>query len=266
MRLGEYLPWIIATAATLLFVTVVLPDRWSTRRKNAFKFVIAGIFFLFIGAYWLTTGEKLDETAYRFVLCKIYNFEKCVSIERTQQHDVSQQFAREAEALRKIVEEIRSQQQEAAARQAKEDRERIEKQRAADEVRRQEEAKAKAKADAEAVHQDLAQREAVGDTAMENAFRFWRQGNFKVAAEYSEGAIKTFSALPNSNDKRIRGKIAEAHAIVGLGLALLGATPQNQAYGCERLNTAKKIYSEIGNTPMVSRTNQELQQGRCRVN
>jgi hypothetical protein len=32
------------------------------------------LFFLLIGAYWLTTGEKFDETAYRLILCQIYNF------------------------------------------------------------------------------------------------------------------------------------------------------------------------------------------------
>lgn len=100
---------------------------------------------------------------------------------------------------------------------------------------------------------------------MDNAFKFWRQGNFKVAAEYSENALKIFTALPNSNGGRIRNKMAEAHAIVGLGLALLGATPKDMAYGCNRLNTARKIYSETYNTPMVSRTDQDLQRGGCQV-
>jgi flagellar biosynthesis GTPase FlhF len=232
----------------------VLPGGWPEHRKKVFKIAIAIGFFIVIGVYWLITGEKFDETAYRLVLCKVYQFERCLSVEReASQNDTSQQIARQAEALIKAAEEIRREQQEAAARRANEDRERAERQRAADEARKQEEA-----LDA------LRQREATADTAMDNAFKFWRQGNFKVAAEYSENAIKIFTGLPNSGDDRIRNKIAEAHAIVGLGLALLGATPKDKAYGCGRLSAARKIYFEVGNTPMVSRTDQDLQRGGCR--
>lgn len=99
MRLGEYLPWIIATATTLLFVTAVLPEGWSERRKKAFKIAIGVTFFLLVGVYWLVTGEKFDETAYRLVLCRIYEFERCAFVEKDALHDeASQQIAREAGA------------------------------------------------------------------------------------------------------------------------------------------------------------------------
>src|SRR5262249_38484960 len=43
------------------------------------RVVMAVGFFFLIGAYWLITGEKFDETAYRLVLCPMYAFERCSS-------------------------------------------------------------------------------------------------------------------------------------------------------------------------------------------
>ena len=77
MRISEYLPWIIASFLSLLFVTAVTPNKWSERTKNTFRVIVAVCFFFLIGAYWLATGEKFDETAYRLVLCKIHSFERC---------------------------------------------------------------------------------------------------------------------------------------------------------------------------------------------
>ena len=285
VRIGEYLPWIIATVATLLFVNAVLPGRWSDRKKITFKVLVGISFFLGIGVYWLATGEKFDETAYRILLCKIYQFERCLPAEKADQAKTSEQIAREVEALRKTAEDFRREQRE-AARRAEEEREAAEKKRLAEEQakakaeaaaaarraadereaaekKRLADEQAKAKAERETAIEALRQREAAGRLAIANAFKYWRQRNFKVAADYAENALKVFSELPNSNEREIRNMTAEAHMIVGFGLALLGATPKDKAYGCSRLKMARNIYYEIGNTPMVSRTDQDLSTAGC---
>ena len=208
MRLGEYLPWVIATIVSLLFVTPVVPKHWPKHTKALFRIAVAAGFFFLIGAYWLATGEKFDETAYRVVLCRIYPFERCSSI--------SAKVPSQKEEVRRSAQEVA-----------------------------------------------LKKREESGDVALTNAREYWGRRNLKVAAEYSEQAIKIWSSLPYANEARIRDKIAAAHSIVGLSLALLGATPKDQAYGCGRLETARQIYVETGNTPMVSHVDQNKQLGNC---
>jgi hypothetical protein len=265
MRLGEFLPWIIATIATLLFVTAVVPQHWSARTKHTFRITVAAGFFFSIGAYWLTTGEKFDETVYRFVLCRVHSFERCSSISRevSSRNEVTERPKSEIESLTQAIQEIRRQQEEAA------------------EVRKKQEERAREKAEADAAQARLAlqrqeedrkkraqdealkNREASGDTALANARQYWGRRNLKVAAEYSEQAITIWTSLPNANEPQIQDKIASAHSIVGLSLALLGATPKDQAYGCGRLDTARQIYVRTGNTPMVSHVDQNKQLGRC---
>jgi hypothetical protein len=76
---SEYLVWTGLTFAALFFVSVVLPEKWPHKVKAIFRVVISIGFFFVIGAYWLTTGEKFDETAFRWVLCRIHQFERCVT-------------------------------------------------------------------------------------------------------------------------------------------------------------------------------------------
>jgi len=77
MRFSDYLMWLIATFASLLFVGAVTPKHWSAPTRDVFRVLVAVSFFFLIGAYWLTTGEKFDETAYRLVLCRLHAFERC---------------------------------------------------------------------------------------------------------------------------------------------------------------------------------------------
>jgi len=214
MRLGEYLLWGIATITTLLFVTAVVPKRWSDRTKVVFRIAVAAAFFFLIGIYWLATGEKFDETAYRIVLCRIYYFERCSSVSRTERSGTETSPQKD---------ETQPHTQENAHRK----------------------------------------REESGDIALANARQYWGRRNLKVAAEFSEQAIKIWSSLPDANESRIKDKIAAAHSIVGLGLALLGATPKDQAYGCGRLDTARRLYHETGNRPMISHVEQNIQLGNC---
>jgi hypothetical protein len=79
MRFFEYLPWLVATLAGVVFVTAVTPSDWSSGKRNVFQLFVALSFFFAIGSYWLTTGEKFDETAYRLVLCPIFNLQRCTS-------------------------------------------------------------------------------------------------------------------------------------------------------------------------------------------
>ncbi len=265
MRLGEFLPWIIATIASVLFVTAVVPERWPARTKYMFRIAVAVGFFFLIGTYWLTTGEKFDETLYRFVLCRFHAFERCSTISRevNPNSEAPERLKSEIDALAKAAQEIRRQQDEAA------------------DARKRDEERAKAKADADAAQAKLAlqrqeedrkrraqdetlkKREESGDIALANARQYWGRRNLKVAAEYSEQAIKIWSSLPNADEAQIQDKIASAHSIVGLSLALLGATPKDQAYGCGRLETARQIYVRTGNTPMVSHVEQNKQLGHC---
>jgi hypothetical protein len=69
--------------------------------------------------------------------------------------------------------------------------------------------------------------------------------------------------LPNANDRSVRNKMAEAESYVGLALALQGATAKDRKYGCERMKLARRIYSEIGNSPQVTRVDQDFQTGGC---
>jgi hypothetical protein len=247
MRIGEYLPWIIATFSTLIFVTTVSPKHWSENTKRAFSVAIAGAFFFLIGAYWLTTGEKLDESAYRLILCKLYPFERCssVSSEVAPKGDVPDQLKQQMAALTKTANELKRQQEEMR------------------EAKRREEDRAAAKSKTDAQEDTLRKQEETGDIALQNARQYWGQGNFKVAGAYSEEAIKHWSSLPNANAPEIQDKIAAAHSIVGLGLAILGATPKDQAYGCGRLDTARQIYQKTHNTPMAMKVDQEKHLGKC---
>jgi hypothetical protein len=77
MRISDYLLWLLATFGSLFFVSTILPDKWSKRVKPAYRAVVAVGVFLLIGTYWLTTGEKFDESLYRFLLCRVHNFERC---------------------------------------------------------------------------------------------------------------------------------------------------------------------------------------------
>lgn len=79
MRVSEYLPWIVATFVSLIFVSAVLPTGWPEKTKRAFRLFVALLFFFVIGLYWLATGEKFDETVYRIVLCNFHSFERCSS-------------------------------------------------------------------------------------------------------------------------------------------------------------------------------------------
>lgn len=58
-------------------VTALFPDHWSVRVKHAFRIVVGAVLFIAIGVYWLSTGEKFDETAYRWVICRFHAFDRC---------------------------------------------------------------------------------------------------------------------------------------------------------------------------------------------
>lgn len=77
MRPSELLFWLLATFSTLFFVSAVLPSKWPQHVRFTFRMVVAVAFFFLIGAYWLTTGEKFDETTYRLLLCRVHDFQRC---------------------------------------------------------------------------------------------------------------------------------------------------------------------------------------------
>lgn len=79
MRISEYLIWFGATVVGLIFVTAPVSSRWPFRTRVAFRMMVAAGLFVAIGVYWLTTGEKPDETAYRIVLCRVVpHSERCL--------------------------------------------------------------------------------------------------------------------------------------------------------------------------------------------
>jgi flagellar biosynthesis GTPase FlhF len=236
----------------------------STQRELLASQSLDAFFFL-IGAYWLATGEKFDETAYRFVLCRLYSFERCSAlVEKPARIETSEQLKREMEALTKATQELRRQQQEAAEEKRREEERakaklEAEAERARVAARRQEEENRRT-----AEKEALQKREEAGDLAFRNAINFWSARNFKVAAEYSEQAIRIWSVLPQVGDARVQNKIAAAHSMVGLSLVLLGATSRDQAYGCTRLDMARNIYVSTGNSPMVAHVDQNRNIGRCK--
>ena len=132
MRITEYLPWIIITFLTLVIVRAVSPINWPEHTRRAFHIAIAAVFFFLIGGYWLTTGEKFDETAYRLVLCRIYPFERCSYVAS----DVAP-----SAPLRKRLEEQKEQIEE-----LKRVTEALKQQAIAQEAKRQEDERAKANA------------------------------------------------------------------------------------------------------------------------
>lgn len=79
MRLADFLPYVALTAASMFFVQAVVSRAWTDSVRHAFRAVMAVLFFCSIGMYWLATGEKPDETVYRFVICPFVQFERCRS-------------------------------------------------------------------------------------------------------------------------------------------------------------------------------------------
>ena len=102
-----------------------------------------------------------------------------------------------------------------------------------------------------------------GDEEMIAALSFINRGNMKFAAEFAEKALSIWSTLPNRNEPFIKNKIASAHSVVGLGLAVLGATPRDRSIGCERLRVARKLYAETGNAIQIAKTDDDMRFGGC---
>lgn len=90
MRFSEYFPWLAATFASLIFVSAILPAKWPEKTKIVFRLFVALLFFFMIGIYWLTTGEKFDETVYRIVFCKFHSFERCKEVGAIQRIEQAQ--------------------------------------------------------------------------------------------------------------------------------------------------------------------------------
>ena len=80
MRPFEWLPYVALTVAGLFFVQALVASDWSERFKRMFRATMALIFFGCIGVYWLATGEKPDETAYRYIICPWISLEGCLSV------------------------------------------------------------------------------------------------------------------------------------------------------------------------------------------
>lgn len=150
MRISEYLLWFLLTFGSLFVVSAVLPNSWPERTKITIRMVTAAGFFLLIGAYWLTTGEKFDETAYRLILCRVHDFYRCNSQKDSTEAKRLEQEQRDSIAAAALPQEADSQGRlraererqrsadEARAREAEMERRRqeeMERQRAANEAR-----------------------------------------------------------------------------------------------------------------------------------
>src|SRR4051794_21638140 len=94
MRFPDLIFWF----ATLFFVTAHLPKNCPAQVRGIFRFFVATFFFFLIGVYWLTTGEKFDESAYRLILCRVYPFPRCTLANEVQRIERETQ---EAEAERR---------------------------------------------------------------------------------------------------------------------------------------------------------------------
>jgi hypothetical protein len=77
MRATDFLPYVALTAAAVFFVQAIVSSSWPERIKRGFRASMAALFFFAIGIYWLATGEKPDETLYRFALCPFVQLDGC---------------------------------------------------------------------------------------------------------------------------------------------------------------------------------------------
>lgn len=102
-----------------------------------------------------------------------------------------------------------------------------------------------------------------GDAEMIAALDFIDRGNLRLAAQYSETALKIWSDLPNRNDPAIKNKMAAAHSVVGLGLAVMGATARDRSIGCSRLLRARQLYVETGNSVGIAKADDDMRFGGC---
>lgn len=151
MRLTEYPIWLLITFGSLFIVSAVLPKSWPEKAKVAFRMVVAILFFIVIGAYWLQTGETFVETAYRTVLCPLYQFRRCALLNSLDPTGGLKQAEQEHDhAGRKQRDDaLAAQQREALERlqqEADEARTRAKKAEEAKRLRELEEAKARARA------------------------------------------------------------------------------------------------------------------------
>lgn len=78
MRLTDFIVYFGAALLGLVVASVAVKDEWPKYIKLTFRTSVAILLFLLVGIYWLFTGEKIDETIYRSVLCRIYPIgERC---------------------------------------------------------------------------------------------------------------------------------------------------------------------------------------------
>ncbi len=146
MRIWEFVPYILATSAAILFVNAIAGDHWPKFKRAVYKVVAGLLLSSVIGFYWLTTGDKPDETLFKLAMCPfVPAAEKCKP-SFSNSEPASNRQAEEAAATR-AAEAERVRQQEAAKRAA--------------ELRRQaEEAAATRAAEAERVRQQEAAKRA----------------------------------------------------------------------------------------------------------
>lgn len=137
MRISDFLLSLIATFGSLFVVSAIFPVRWPDRAKTVFRVIVGVGFFFLVGGYWLTTGEKFDETLYRVVLCRLHLFDRCISnpqpasaageadleAERRRQRE-REQLAEDAHRLEMEAERRRQQDQRQRQRLAEEERSR----------------------------------------------------------------------------------------------------------------------------------------------
>lgn len=102
-----------------------------------------------------------------------------------------------------------------------------------------------------------------GDAEMIAAMDFINRGNMRLAAQFAEKALSIWSALPNRHDSFIKNKMAAAHSVVGLGLAVMGATARDRSIGCNRLLIARRLYVETGNSIRIAKTDDDMRFGGC---
>jgi hypothetical protein len=77
MRPFDFLPYVAVTVAGLFIVQAAVSHTWKEGVKRGFQAVMAVLFFVCIGSYWLATGEKPDETAYRLIICPFLALDRC---------------------------------------------------------------------------------------------------------------------------------------------------------------------------------------------
>jgi len=98
--------------------------------------------------------------------------------------------------------------------------------------------------------------EETGNAAWREAEQYFNRQDYARMISAAQKAINIWSSLPNRYDPRIKRKLARAHAQIGV-------TASDRSTICANLQSARGLFSELGDQEWVSRAEGSLRQKGC---